>query len=74
METSKLGKEKRKRGKETRKENITRAERETGLLLSNAQKEATKQGNLSAKEVLKKLDSVYIYTTGMFVPMRWCIS
>ncbi|XP_044221305.1 uncharacterized protein LOC122991901 isoform X4 [Thunnus albacares] len=40
---------------------ITKAEREIGLLLSNAQKEATKQGNLSAKEALKKLGSVYLH-------------
>ncbi|XP_029933198.1 uncharacterized protein LOC115377526 [Myripristis murdjan] len=40
---------------------ITKAEREIGLLLSNAQKEAKKQGNLSAKEALRKLGSVYLH-------------
>ncbi len=40
---------------------ITKAEREIGLLLSNAQKEAAKQGNLSAREALKKLGSVYLH-------------
>ena len=40
---------------------ITKAEREIGLLLSNAQKEAAKQGNLSAKDALKKLGSVYLH-------------
>uniref|UniRef100_A0A672HNV9 ATP-dependent DNA helicase n=2 Tax=Salarias fasciatus TaxID=181472 RepID=A0A672HNV9_SALFA len=40
---------------------ITKAEREIGLLLSNAQKEANKEGNLSAREALKKLGSVYLH-------------
>ncbi|XP_029910642.1 uncharacterized protein LOC115361416 [Myripristis murdjan] len=40
---------------------ITKAEREIGLLLTNAQKEAKKQGNLSAKEALRKLGSVYLH-------------
>ncbi len=40
---------------------ITKAEKETGLLLSNAQKEATKQGHLSGKEALKNLGSVYLH-------------
>ncbi|XP_074526296.1 uncharacterized protein LOC141790369 [Halichoeres trimaculatus] len=40
---------------------ITKSEREIGLLLSNAQKEASKEGNLSARESLKKLGSVYLH-------------
>ncbi|XP_029934951.1 uncharacterized protein LOC115378676 [Myripristis murdjan] len=40
---------------------ITKAEREIGLLLTNAQKEAKTQGNLSAKEALRKLGSVYLH-------------
>ncbi|XP_030019133.1 uncharacterized protein LOC115439438 [Sphaeramia orbicularis] len=40
---------------------ITKAEREIGLLLSNAQKEASKQGNLSARDAMKKLGSVYLH-------------
>ncbi|XP_029954136.1 uncharacterized protein LOC115393324 isoform X3 [Salarias fasciatus] len=40
---------------------ITKAEREIGLLLNNAQKEASKEGNLSAREALKKLGSVYLH-------------
>ncbi|XP_061883615.1 uncharacterized protein LOC133634970 [Entelurus aequoreus] len=40
---------------------ITKAENEIGLLLSNALKEANKLGNLSAKEALKKLGSVYLH-------------
>ncbi|XP_029957163.1 uncharacterized protein LOC115395673 [Salarias fasciatus] len=40
---------------------ITKAEREIGLLLNNAQKEANKEGNLSAREALKKLGSVYLH-------------
>ncbi|XP_061923815.1 uncharacterized protein LOC133663392 isoform X1 [Entelurus aequoreus] len=40
---------------------ITKAENEIGLLLSNALKEANKLGNLSAKEALNKLGSVYLH-------------
>lgn len=40
---------------------ITKAEREIGLLLSNAQKEAKNRGNVSAKDALKKLGSVYLH-------------
>ena len=40
---------------------ISKAEREMGLLLGNAHKEASKEGNLSAKEALKKLGSVYLH-------------
>ena len=40
---------------------ISKAEREMGLLLGNAQKEASKDGNVSAKEALKKLGSVYLH-------------
>nr|XP_057920504.1 uncharacterized protein LOC131117065 [Doryrhamphus excisus] len=40
---------------------ISKAEREIGLLLSNAQKEASKQANVSAKEALKSLGSVYLH-------------
>ncbi|XP_055084859.1 uncharacterized protein LOC117386041 [Periophthalmus magnuspinnatus] len=39
---------------------ISKAERDMGLLLSNAQKEASK-GNVSAKEAFKKLGSVYLH-------------
>nr|XP_061819803.1 uncharacterized protein LOC133608529 isoform X1 [Nerophis lumbriciformis] len=40
---------------------ITKSETEMGLLLSNALKEANKLGNLSAKDALKKLGSVYLH-------------
>ncbi|XP_076132870.1 uncharacterized protein LOC143114916 [Alosa pseudoharengus] len=40
---------------------ISKAEREMGLLLSNAQKEASKERNLDAKGALKKLGSVYLH-------------
>ncbi|KAK7912600.1 hypothetical protein WMY93_012811 [Mugilogobius chulae] len=39
---------------------ISKSEREMGLLLGNAQKEASK-GNVSAKEAFKKLGSVYLH-------------
>ncbi len=38
---------------------ISKAEREMGLLLANAQKEAQKQGNMDAKHALRKLGSVF---------------
>ncbi|XP_042265880.1 uncharacterized protein LOC121896203 [Thunnus maccoyii] len=40
---------------------MSKAEREMGLLLGNAQKEASKDGNVSAKEALKNLGSVYLH-------------
>ncbi|XP_058478094.1 uncharacterized protein LOC131449268 [Solea solea] len=40
---------------------ISKAEKEMGLLLANAQKEAAKDGNVSAKEALKKLGGVYLH-------------
>ncbi len=40
---------------------ISKAEREMGLLLANAHREASKEGNVSAKEALKKLGSVYLH-------------
>lgn len=40
---------------------ISKAEREMGLLLGNAQWEAAKEGNASAKDALKKLGSVYLH-------------
>lgn len=40
---------------------ISKSEREIGLLLSNAQKEARKDGNVSAKEALKNLGSAYLH-------------
>ncbi len=40
---------------------ISKAEREMGLLLSNAQKEAQKQGNMDAKHALRKLGSVFLH-------------
>ncbi|XP_058472555.1 uncharacterized protein LOC131445864 [Solea solea] len=40
---------------------ISKAEKEMGLLLSNAQREAAKDGNVSAKEALKKLGGVYLH-------------
>ncbi|XP_072565310.1 uncharacterized protein [Paramormyrops kingsleyae] len=40
---------------------ISKAEREMGLLLANAQKEATQQGNLDAKEALRQLGSVFLH-------------
>lgn len=40
---------------------ISKAEREIGLLLTNAQREAAKDGNVSAKEALKSLGSVYLH-------------
>ncbi|XP_053179094.1 uncharacterized protein LOC128362380 [Scomber japonicus] len=40
---------------------ISKAERDIGLLLGNAQREASKDGNVSAKEALKSLGSVYLH-------------
>ncbi|KAI4899975.1 hypothetical protein NFI96_003455, partial [Prochilodus magdalenae] len=40
---------------------ISKAEREIGLLLSRTQKEATEQGNLDAKQALRKLGSVFLH-------------
>nr|XP_021334689.1 uncharacterized protein LOC110440049 [Danio rerio]XP_021334690.1 uncharacterized protein LOC110440049 [Danio rerio] len=40
---------------------ISKAEREMGLLLANAQKEAHKQGNMDAKQALRKLGSVFLH-------------
>ncbi|XP_072563646.1 uncharacterized protein [Paramormyrops kingsleyae] len=40
---------------------ISKAEREMGLLLANAQKEASQQGNLDAKEALRQLGSVFLH-------------
>jgi len=40
---------------------ISKAEKEMGLLLGNAHREATKQGNANAKDALKKLGSVYLH-------------
>ncbi len=40
---------------------ISKAEREMGLLLANAQKEAQKQGNMDAKHALRKLGSVFLH-------------
>ncbi|XP_061601162.1 uncharacterized protein LOC133463585 [Cololabis saira] len=41
---------------------ISKQERDMGLLLGNAQKEASKDGNVSAKEALKSLGSVYLHS------------
>ena len=40
---------------------ISKSEREMGLLLSNAQREASKEGNVSAKEALKNLGTVFLH-------------
>ncbi|XP_049319588.1 uncharacterized protein LOC125781000 [Astyanax mexicanus] len=40
---------------------ISKAEREMGLLLSHAQKEASEQGNLDAKQAMRKLGSVFLH-------------
>ena len=40
---------------------ISKAEKEMGLLLGNAHKEASQQGNLDAKDAFKKLGSVYLH-------------
>ncbi|XP_062283095.1 uncharacterized protein LOC133987667 [Scomber scombrus] len=40
---------------------ISKSEREIGLLLGNAHREASKDGNISAKEALKTLGSVYLH-------------
>ncbi|XP_059198565.1 uncharacterized protein LOC131978809 [Centropristis striata] len=40
---------------------ISKAEKEMGLLLGNAQREAAKEGNSSAKDALKHLGSVYLH-------------
>ncbi|XP_006822000.1 uncharacterized protein LOC102807333, partial [Saccoglossus kowalevskii] len=39
---------------------ISKAEREMGLLLDHAQKEATNEGNVDAKKALKQLGTVYL--------------
>lgn len=41
---------------------ISKAEREMGLLLGNAQREVSKDKNLDAKSALKKLGSVYLHS------------
>ncbi|XP_073696195.1 uncharacterized protein [Garra rufa] len=40
---------------------ISKAEREMGLLLANAQKEAHKENNMDAKQALRKLGSVFLH-------------
>ncbi|XP_062414175.1 uncharacterized protein LOC119206796 [Pungitius pungitius] len=40
---------------------ISKAEKEMGLLLRNAHREASKHGNVDAKDALKKLGSVYLH-------------
>ncbi|XP_030284360.1 uncharacterized protein LOC115588118 [Sparus aurata] len=40
---------------------ISKAEKEMGLLLGNARREAAKEGNSSAKDALKNLGSVYLH-------------
>ncbi|XP_073681681.1 uncharacterized protein [Garra rufa] len=40
---------------------ISKAEREMGLLLANAQKEAHKENNIDAKQALRKLGSVFLH-------------
>ncbi|XP_056598318.1 uncharacterized protein LOC130416992 [Triplophysa dalaica] len=40
---------------------ISKAEREMGLLLANAQKEAHSQGNMDARQALRKLGSVFLH-------------
>ncbi|KAL6455400.1 hypothetical protein MHYP_G00361440 [Metynnis hypsauchen] len=40
---------------------ISKTEREMGLLLSCAQKEASKQGNVDAKQALQKVGSVFLH-------------
>ncbi|XP_050957725.1 LOW QUALITY PROTEIN: uncharacterized protein LOC127158760, partial [Labeo rohita] len=40
---------------------ISKSEREMGLLLGNAQREACKERNISAKDALKNLGSVYLH-------------
>lgn len=40
---------------------VSKAEREMGLLLGNAHREAAKQDNVNAKDALKKLGPVYLH-------------
>ncbi|MGL5904564.1 MAG: hypothetical protein ACRCZO_17910, partial [Cetobacterium sp.] len=40
---------------------ISKSEREMGLLLANAQRESTTQGNVDAKQALRKLGTVYLH-------------
>ncbi|CAJ1060221.1 uncharacterized protein LOC121898666 isoform X1 [Xyrichtys novacula] len=40
---------------------ISKAERQMGLMLANAQREASKEDNLSAKQALNRLGSVYLH-------------
>ena len=40
---------------------ISKSERKMGLLLANAQRESTTQGNVDAKQALKKLGTVYLH-------------
>ena len=40
---------------------ISKAEKEMGLLLGNAQREASKEGNVSAKDAMKRLGGVYLH-------------
>lgn len=43
---------------------IPKAEREIGLLLDQAQREAQEDGNTDAKSAMKKLGSVYLHSPG----------
>lgn len=40
---------------------ISKEEKKMGLLFGNAHREASKQGNVDAKDALKKLGSVYLH-------------
>ncbi|XP_073688497.1 uncharacterized protein [Garra rufa] len=40
---------------------ISKSEREMGLLLANAQRESANQGNVDARQALRKLGSVYLH-------------
>ena len=46
---------------------MSKAEREIGLLLTNAHREASKDGNVSAKEALRSLGSVYLHNRDVCV-------
>lgn len=52
---------------------ISKLERKMGLLLGNAQREARKEGNVSAKDALKNLGSVYLHNSVTCVPKNLCI-
>ena len=51
---------------------MSKVEREMGLLLANAQREASKEGSVSAKEALRCPDRVYLHNRDVCVCVCVC--